>query len=82
MLPVQEPGLVMAGVIDERGQQWEHCNACGDFVKLQDLQYEPKSESYPYGRDLCIRCHRRTQLRGDHETRINHQALPCASEVN
>jgi hypothetical protein len=43
-------------VIDAAGQQWEHCNACGKFVRIEALLYEPKSEAYPYGRDLCPEC--------------------------
>lgn len=44
-----------SGVIDEHGQ-WEHCNNCGKWVLIQDLEYEPKSADYPYGRDLCKKC--------------------------
>lgn len=46
----------MAGVIDDNGQQWEHCNGCGTFTKLQNLGYQPQTQAYPYGRDLCIKC--------------------------
>ena len=46
----------MAGTIDEHGQQWEHCNKCSRYVKLQDLCYETKSAQHPYGRSLCITC--------------------------
>lgn len=46
----------MSGVIDEDGTQWEHCNACGGWVRIQDLLYEAKSEEHPYGRDLCATC--------------------------
>lgn len=46
----------MSGVIDENGQQWEHCNVCGKFVKLQNLGYDPPSVDYPHGRDICITC--------------------------
>lgn len=46
----------MAGVIDERGVQWEHCSCCGKLVRLQDLGYQPKSHQHPYGRDLCLTC--------------------------
>ena len=45
----------MSGVIDEFGQ-WEHCNSCGEFVLIQHLRYEPKSEEHPCGRDLCAKC--------------------------
>lgn len=46
----------MSGVVDEHGQQWEHCNACGASVKLQQLGYEKPSTQHPYGRDLCVTC--------------------------
>jgi|WetSurSiteA1Bulk_404760.scaffolds.fasta_scaffold33674_1 hypothetical protein len=46
----------MSGVIDENGQ-WEHCNRCGEWVLVQDLEYGPKDETYPYGRDLCHPCY-------------------------
>lgn len=46
----------MAGVIDDNGVQWERCNGCTTFVKLDDLGYEPVSTTYKYGRDLCIKC--------------------------
>src|SRR5438309_6822465 len=29
----------MSGVIDKDGQQWEHCNGCDEFVKIEDLLY-------------------------------------------
>ena len=44
----------MAGVIDSDGQQWEHCNACGEMVEIETLLYEEKSEEFKYGRDLCV----------------------------
>lgn len=46
----------MAGVIDNSGQQWEHCNNCGDWTKIQSLRYEQPSDGHPYGRDLCAFC--------------------------
>jgi hypothetical protein len=51
----------MSGVIDKNGQQWEHCNACGAWVKFQDLAYEPPSEEHKYGRDLCPKCVRKAR---------------------
>jgi len=51
----------MSGVIDEKGQQWEHCNNCGDFVKIQNLRYEQPTEKYDYGRDLCSKCYELTK---------------------
>lgn len=50
----------MAGVIDESGQQWERCNNCLEFVRIESLQYEEPSPMYSYGRDLCTRCARAT----------------------
>jgi hypothetical protein len=29
----------MSGVIDSDGTQWEHCNGCGEFVRMDDLLY-------------------------------------------
>ena len=52
----------MAGIIDENGQQWEHCNVCGDFVKIRDLLYEEPSEEYKYGRDVCSECWEKLKL--------------------
>lgn len=46
----------MSGVIDDNGQQWEHCCSCGKFVKIQKLWYEKPSKQYQYGRDLCNAC--------------------------
>jgi len=51
----------MSGVIDEKGQQWEHCSNCGDFVKIQNLRYEQPTEKYDYGRDLCSKCYELTK---------------------
>jgi hypothetical protein len=53
----------MAGVIDDKGQQWEHCLNCGDWVKIQRLSRE----------DLCPSCARCTP-RGRAELRA--QRLP------
>lgn len=46
----------MSGVIDENGVQWEHCNVCTKWVKIQDLGYEPPSAEYDCGRDICLEC--------------------------
>lgn len=46
----------MAGVIDADGQQWERCNGCAEFVKIETLLYEQPSEEFKYGRDLCPTC--------------------------
>lgn len=57
----------MSGVIDSNGVQWEHCGGCkgegtpnfserGKWVRIEDLMYEPPSEEYKYGRDLCSDC--------------------------
>ena len=46
----------MSGVIDENGTQWEHCNLCGEFVKLPELGYEKPTKRWPYGRMVCIQC--------------------------
>ena len=48
----------MSGVIDKSGQQWEHCNECGKFVRIQWLRYEKPSIQFPCGRDLCRDCAR------------------------
>jgi hypothetical protein len=47
----------MSGVMDEHGQQWEHCSLCREFVKIQDLEYEEASEAFPFGLDLCPSCY-------------------------
>ncbi len=46
----------MSGVIDDNGQQWEHCNACYKYVRIDRLMYEPPSSEHEYGRDLCPQC--------------------------
>lgn len=46
----------MVGVIDESGQQWERCNGCCKFVRIEELRYEPPSKEYECGRDLCAAC--------------------------
>ena len=45
----------MSGVIDENGVQWEHCNVCGEMVRLDNLGYLPKSEEH-VGVDICLAC--------------------------
>lgn len=47
----------MSGVIDHKGQQWEHCCGCGKLVRFpQNLGYEVPTPAYEYGRDLCVEC--------------------------
>jgi|JI6StandDraft_1071083.scaffolds.fasta_scaffold48570_4 hypothetical protein len=46
----------MAGYIDKNNVQWEHCNVCGDSVRLNDLGYEPPSTEHVHGRDICLTC--------------------------
>ena len=47
----------MSGVIDSKGQQWEHCNLCNEFVRFpENLGYQPKSKTYPHGRMICMKC--------------------------
>lgn len=53
----------MSGVIDENGQQWEHCNECGKWVKIQNLRYEQPTHQHEYGRDLCQSCFVKQQRR-------------------
>jgi hypothetical protein len=51
----------MSGVLDEDGTQWEHCNRCGTWVRIQDLVYEKPTVKYTYGRDLCSQCSKVTK---------------------
>jgi len=46
----------MSGVIDDNGQQWEHCNGCEEWVKLEDLGYLRPSKKLLHGADLCVDC--------------------------
>jgi hypothetical protein len=46
----------MSGVIDADGTQWERCNGCGEFVRIDQLQYEKPSAAHEFGRDLCWPC--------------------------
>ena len=69
----------MSGVIDSNGQQWEHCHGCtgadtkdynerGKWVKIEELMYEPPSEVYKYGRDLCPDCGAKSETSRQGET--------------
>jgi len=46
----------MSGVIDADGQQWERCNGCTEFTRIEVMRYEQPSAQYKYGRDLCPNC--------------------------
>lgn len=46
----------MSGVIDSNGVQWEHCNECQKYVRIDRLLYERPSADHKYGRDLCKAC--------------------------
>lgn len=47
----------MSGVVDDKGQQWEHCGKCNGFFRFpQNLGYEKPSTKLPYGRMLCVKC--------------------------
>ena len=46
----------MSGVIDDKGQQWEHCCDCGKLVRMDNLGYLPPSKAHPHGLDLCLHC--------------------------
>jgi hypothetical protein len=47
----------MSGVIDDKGQQWEHCHGCHGFFRFpQALGYEKPNTKFPYGRMLCVVC--------------------------
>lgn len=46
----------MSGVIDKDGVQWEHCNCCGEWTKIDNLGYEPPSLQFDCGRDICLAC--------------------------
>lgn len=43
----------MSGVIDDQGRQWERCNECGRFIRIDRLGYEA---GHPHGRDICLNC--------------------------
>lgn len=45
----------MSGVIDEHGQQWEHCNVCEKFIQIETLGYlETLMDGH--GVDICMEC--------------------------
>lgn len=46
----------MSGVIGSDGIQWERCNHCGGWEKIDELRYEQPSEKYDCGRDICRKC--------------------------
>lgn len=46
----------MAGVIDDNGVQWERCNGCGSWKRLDNLGYLQPTEQQPNGLDLCVDC--------------------------
>lgn len=47
----------MSGVL-VNGIQWERCNQCGGWERIERLGYEKPSKAHPVGRDLCRRCAR------------------------
>lgn len=51
----------MSGVIDNNGVQWEHCNECTNYVRIDLLMYEQPSADHKYGRDLCKTCSERSK---------------------
>lgn len=46
----------MSGVIDLNGQQWERCNGCNDWIRIQRLGYLKPREGHNNGADLCLEC--------------------------
>lgn len=46
----------MSGVIDENDVQWEHCNDCSEFIRINKLGYLKPTPEHEHGRDLCIAC--------------------------
>lgn len=46
----------MAGVIID-GIQWERCNRCSRYTRVETLRYEQPSPKFKYGRDLCQGCY-------------------------
>lgn len=44
------------GVVDSNGQQWETCNGCSKYTKLEGLGYQKPNTVYKHGRDLCVKC--------------------------
>jgi len=56
--------MQMSGVIID-GVQWEKCNACLAWVRIQDLWYEVPSVAHRYGRDLCAACGTTSKLPTD-----------------
>lgn len=53
----------MSGVIDENGQQWERCNGCSRFVRIEELRYCRLPEGHPSIRTLHdLGYHRDTKL--------------------
>ena len=46
----------MSGVIDENGVQWERCNECNGWVRLDSLGYQKPSKQHQYGRMICLTC--------------------------
>ena len=46
----------MCGVIGEDGIQWERCNVCGEFTKMDNLGYLPRNLENEFGLDICISC--------------------------
>jgi len=54
----------MAGVIDSKGVQWEHCGECRKWVRFDQLWYEHPTEKHKHGRDLCSNCARIERILG------------------
>lgn len=47
----------MSGVIDDDGQQWEHCNHCGEFIEIEKLRPGWSTRHTEWDAvDLCPKC--------------------------
>lgn len=46
----------MAGVIDKNGVQWEPCNKCGKYIRIEQLGYLCPSDAHKFGLDICVVC--------------------------
>ena len=46
----------MSGVIDDDGVQWERCDFCAKWQRLDNLGYEPPTREHKYGRMVGLCC--------------------------
>lgn len=65
----------MSGVIVD-GVQWEHCNECGKFVRLENLGFLKPDKNGNGSKDVCLTCVQKMLVRNQ---RLFSRIVPAAS---